>query len=189
MFLGCEALSSLTLPDSFDTSKVKDMSDMFDSCNSLSSLTLPAEFDTSSAEDFWAMFYNCSKLTSITQETPFDTSSAKNLGYMFYGCDSLGSLSLPESFDTSALVENRYTFDDFLGSKNTTSLTSLELPAAFFNTGYATADTFGSLAPLTQVTIHAASSMNAASQLPALKGSNIVCYETETGRVIGNESN
>ena len=85
----------------FDTSKVTNMSSMFDDCNSLTSLDL-SSFNTSQVTYMYQMFYNCSKLTSLDLSN-FDTSKVTYMYYMFCGCSSLTSLDL-SSFDTSQVT-------------------------------------------------------------------------------------
>ena len=58
MFYRCEALTDLTLGDSFDTSAVQDMNRMFCRCKSLTKLTLGDNFVTTNA-DTEDMFYDC----------------------------------------------------------------------------------------------------------------------------------
>jgi surface protein len=52
------SLTSLTLPDSFDTSNVTNMSSMFYNVSSLTLLTLPDSFVINSGTDTYAIFYN-----------------------------------------------------------------------------------------------------------------------------------
>ena len=125
MFYKMQSLASLTLPDSFDTSKVTNMGGMFRDMQSLTSLTLPDSFDTSRVTNMRDMFYNMQSLTSLTLPDSFDTSNVTDMGYMFEYMQSLTSLTLPDNFDTSNVTDMGCMFD---GVK---ALTSLTLPDSF----------------------------------------------------------
>ena len=83
----------------FNTSKVRDMSEMFSGCSALKSLDLSG-FNTSRVEDMSDMFWECRALKSITFGKGFDTSRVEDMSFMFYSCPSLVSLDL-SGFDTS----------------------------------------------------------------------------------------
>lgn len=70
MFQGCSSLAELTLPETFDTSNVTNMSYMFNGCM-LTELTLPESFDTSRVTDMYRMFFGCSSLERITYGDKF----------------------------------------------------------------------------------------------------------------------
>ena len=103
---------------SFDTSKVTDMSDMFNSMSNLTSLNL-SNFDTSQVTDMSYMFYNVYNLTTINLSN-FNTSQVKSMDYMFYGMSDLTSLNL-SNFDTSQVTDMSYMFVDVF------NLTTLDL--------------------------------------------------------------
>lgn len=63
MFDGCSGLKSLDLSN-FDTSKVTSMDSMFQNCSSLESLDLNG-WNTSNETDMPSMFYNCSNSLKI----------------------------------------------------------------------------------------------------------------------------
>ena len=63
MFDGCSGLKSLDLSN-FDTSKVTSMDSMFQNCSSLESLDLSG-WNTSNVTDMPSMFYNCSNSLKI----------------------------------------------------------------------------------------------------------------------------
>ena len=111
----------------FDTSKVTNMGNMFNSCNSLTSLDL-GSFNTSAVTSMNYMFSSCGSLKSLNVSS-FDTSTVKDMSYMFNGCYSLTSLDV-SSFDTSAVTNMYYMFN------NCSSLTSLDLSS--FNTSAVT---------------------------------------------------
>ena len=118
MFAYCYSLVSLNL-SYFDTSNVKDMSNMFGGCNSLTSLDLSNKFDTSNVTDMFGMFSCCIGLTSLDLSS-FDTSNVTDMSMMFDRCSGLTSLDLSK-FDTSNVTDMRGMFSECRG------LTSLDL--------------------------------------------------------------
>ena len=76
----------------FDTSKVKNMSNMFEQCISLKRIDL-SKFDTSSLIYMSNMFYNCESLTQIDLSN-FNTSKIYNIDRLCFGCNSLRYLDL-----------------------------------------------------------------------------------------------
>lgn len=85
MFNGC---SEMLYISQFDTSNVTNMNNMFQSCSSLT--TIP-HFDISKVTTMQSMLYGCSKLTSVPH---FDTSKVTNMGSIFQNCSSLKSVPL-----------------------------------------------------------------------------------------------
>ena len=71
-----------------DTSKVSDMSYMFEYCSSLVSIP---QLDTSNVTNMSGMFNGCRSLVLIPQ---LDTNSVTNMSYMFSNCYSLTHLKL-----------------------------------------------------------------------------------------------
>ena len=128
MFYNVKALTSLTLPDSFNTTNVGDMRGMFSGMEALTSLTLPDSFDTSNVEIMNAMFNNVKALTSLTLPDSFKTPSVTRMIYMFNGMEALTSLTLPDGFDTSNVENMEGMFN------NMKALTSLTLPDSFNTT-------------------------------------------------------
>ena len=122
MFNQCSNLTSLDL-SSFNTTNVDSFTGMFLYCKSLVSLNL-SNFDTSNATKMSRMFSHCSSLTSLDLSS-FNTSNVKSMSIMFSGCSSLTNLDL-SNFDTSKATSMSYMFDDC------SNLTSLDLSS--FNT-------------------------------------------------------
>lgn len=85
----------------FDTSKVANMSHMFNGMRNLTSLNL-SNFDTSKATDMGGMFFNMTNLTTLNLSN-FDTSNVTNMGSMFYGISNLTTLNL-SNFNTSQVT-------------------------------------------------------------------------------------
>ena len=123
MFYEIIALNS----SNFDTSKMTDMSWMFDNCLNLTTLDL-SNFDTSNVTNMSYMFSKCQSLTSLDLSN-FDTSRVTDMSYMFSYCSRLISLDL-SSFDTSNVTDMSYMFKDCSG------LTLLDL--SNFNTSKVT---------------------------------------------------
>ena len=101
MFDACSALTSLDV-SGFDTSRVTDMSYMFSGCSKLTSLDVSG-FDTSKVADMRGTFYDCTQLKSL-DVSGFDTSSVTDMYGMFGWCKALTSLDL-SGFDTSSVKE------------------------------------------------------------------------------------
>lgn len=86
MFCYCNRLTTIRFPYDSSTSKVTDMSCMFNINSSLTTIDLSC-FDTSSVTDMYRMFKQCSKLESLDLSS-FDLSNVENTEDMFYS-DSL----------------------------------------------------------------------------------------------------
>ena len=126
MFQNCRSLVSLDL-SSFNTGNVTNMNSMFAGCGSLTSLHL-SSFDTSKVTDMGLMFRNCWSLTLLNVSS-FKTTNVRNMDYMFAGCKQLTSLSLA-GFDTSSVTDMSEMFS------NCHSLQALNL--SNFNTSQVT---------------------------------------------------
>ena len=108
MFYEIIALNS----SNFDTSKMTDMSWMFDNCLNLTTLDL-SNFDTSNVTNMSYMFSECQSLTSLDLSN-FNTSKVTDMSYMFSYCSRFMSLDL-SSFDTSNVTDMSYMFEDCSG--------------------------------------------------------------------------
>ena len=126
----------------YDTSKVTNMSDMFNYCSRLTSLDL-SKFDTSNVTDMGYMFYHCSSLTSLDLSN-FNTANVTSMSNMFFGCGSLVELDLSK-FDTSNVTDMGYMFN------GCDSLVELDL--SNFNTANVTSmyGMFSKYAPLSKI--------------------------------------
>ena len=94
-------LCKLTSVPLLNTSKVTQMSNMFESCTKITTIPL---LDTSSVINMSNMFYNCTGLTTIPQ---LDTSKVENMGAMFYQCTQL--TSIPQ-LNTSKVLATSHMF-------------------------------------------------------------------------------
>ena len=115
---GSNAMTSLTLPTTFDTSNVTDMSNMFYSCGykAMTSLNLGANFITSSVTGMSYMFNSTgyTKMTSLNLGNQFNTSKVKTMLYMFNatGHEAMKSLNLGNLFDTSSVTSMVSMFEE-----------------------------------------------------------------------------
>ncbi|MCI8588052.1 MAG: BspA family leucine-rich repeat surface protein, partial [Bacilli bacterium] len=105
MFGKTNKLLSLDL-SSFNTSKVTDMSNMFNGCYTRT-LDL-SNFDTSQVTNMAYTFSECRMLQNLNLNN-FDTSNVTNMSYMFYYCYNLLSLDL-RSFNTSKVTTMSHMF-------------------------------------------------------------------------------
>lgn len=121
------SLTTVTGMELFDTSRVTNMSRMFDSCTKLTSLDV-SNFDTSKVTDMSYMFHNCYKPTSLDVSN-FNTANVTNMNSMFSTCEGLTSLDV-SNFDTSKVTDMHNMFNSCEG------LTSLDL--SNFNTSNVT---------------------------------------------------
>jgi len=95
LFNDCTSLTAVNNINSWDTSAVTSMGDMFSGCLAFNQAL---SFNTSVVTTMNSMFYNC---TSFNQSLSFDTSAVTDMSGMFYGC-SVFNQAL--SFDTSAVT-------------------------------------------------------------------------------------
>ena len=150
LFRGMKALTSLTLPTSFDTANVTSMGSMFYLMQSLTSLTLPTSFNTANVTNMESMFSGMSALASLTLPTSFDTANVTKMSSMFRDMQALTSLTLPTAFNTSKVTKMSYMFS------NMQALTSLTLPASFNTANVTSMDSmFRNMPALTSLTLPA----------------------------------
>lgn len=122
MFNGMRNLTTLNLSN-FNTSNVTDMGGMFFSMTNLTTLNL-SNFDTSKVTNMGSMFYGISNLTTLNLSN-FNTSQVTIMGGMFYGMSNLTTLNL-SNFNTSKTTDMRSMFNGM------TNLASLDISS--FNT-------------------------------------------------------
>ena len=91
-------LESINFNNNFNTSKVRNMSGMFEQLVNLKSIDV-SNFNTSKAVNMRALFYRCESLTELDVSN-FDTSKVTDMGWLFAQCTSLTNLNL-SSFNTS----------------------------------------------------------------------------------------
>ena len=122
MFNGMRNLTTLNLSN-FNTSNVTNMGGMFFSMTNLTTLNL-SNFDTSKVTNMGSMFYGISNLTTLNLSN-FNTSQVTIMGGMFYGMSNLTTLNL-SNFNTSKTTDMRSMFNGM------TNLVSLNISS--FNT-------------------------------------------------------
>lgn len=111
-----EGFSNLTYFDgleSFNTSRVTDMSSMFEGCSKIKSLTL-SNFNTSSCTDMQDMFADCISLKTLDISN-FNTLKVTNMAGMFVGCGNLANIYVCDKFTTASVVSST---DMFAGCTN-----------------------------------------------------------------------
>ena len=84
------------------------MKAMFQECKELISLNL-SNFNTSKVEDLSFIFNQCQKLKEIKGINNFNTSQVKNMSCMFQECNELENLDL-SNFDTSKITDLSFIF-------------------------------------------------------------------------------
>ena len=116
LFSSLTNLQTIQGLENLDTSKVTDMSAMFDECESLTNLDI-SNFDTSQVTNMYNMFVNCYKLTNL-DVSHFNTSQVTDMTGMFADCYGLTSLDVSH-WDTSHVTDMSWMFS---GCYNLTSL-------------------------------------------------------------------
>ena len=109
MFSGCSALTTVVFDPDFDTSKVTDMSNMFDDTGSLEELDLSG-FDTSCVTKMNGMFTDSGVVE--LDLTSFNTANVSDMTEMFAGCGNLESLIFGNSFNTANVTKMDKMFQD-----------------------------------------------------------------------------
>ena len=117
MFEAAQNLTSIDLSN-FNTSNVEDMSKMFFFCRGLYQLDVSG-FDTKEVKSFNDMFFSCQRVSAI-DVTKFNTDNCENMAGMFYGCDSLSKVDVSK-FNTSKVTDMSSMFNSCY------SLTTIDL--------------------------------------------------------------
>ena len=93
MFCNCKSLSCLPkFMYDCDTSKVKDMSNMFDGCEKINRINDISDWNTSKVESMCKMFYGCASLENLENILTWNTKNVTDMSYMFYNCSKLKSI-------------------------------------------------------------------------------------------------
>ena len=117
MFEAAQNLTSIDLSN-FNTSNVEDMSKMFFFCRGLYQLDVSG-FDTKEVKSFNDMFFSCQRVSAI-DVTKFNTDNCENMAGMFYGCDSLSKVDVSK-FNTAKVTDMSSMFNSCY------SLTTIDL--------------------------------------------------------------
>lgn len=137
-FKGWQRLHIVDL-SGLDTSKLTDMSSMFEECENLDTLNLSG-VNASNVTNMSRMFFRCNSLKSLDL-SGLDTSHVTDMSYMFYniGCNSLDLSSL----DTSKVAKMRDMFS------STFSLRTIYASTKFIINTYSTKSMFSYCKDLT----------------------------------------
>ena len=92
LFSDLNNLKTIKWLETWNTSKVTDMSYMFYNCSKLENLDVRA-LDTSNVTSMSSMFYNCSKLKNL-DVSKWNTSNVTNMSSLFKYCESLVSVEM-----------------------------------------------------------------------------------------------
>ena len=92
LFADSRSLKTIKWLDTWNTSEILNMSQIFQNCTNLTWLDL-SSWDTSRVTNISNMFSNCSKLTTLDLSN-FDTSNVTNMSSMFAGSTNLEYLNL-----------------------------------------------------------------------------------------------
>ena len=103
----CNSRKTILDLRNFNTSKVKDMYQMFE--GTYLKDIIVSSFDTSNVEDMGSMF-ECTKVAFLDLRN-FSTSKVKDVGSMFLGCSDLKELRIG-TFDLSNVVNTSLIFED-----------------------------------------------------------------------------
>ena len=91
MFSKCRLLTELYISN-WKTSKIKDMSNLFNKCKSLKRLPDIPNWNTQNLESMSSLFNECESLESIPDISKWDTSKVKDMSNLFNKCKSLKRL-------------------------------------------------------------------------------------------------
>lgn len=130
-FRSCNSLTSLSdVEQTWDTSNVTNMNNMFTYCYALTSLNV-SNWNTSSVADMSYMFAYCHALTPLDASS-WNTVSVNNMNYMFAYCYALTSLDL-SSWNTSNVTNMDHMFYNCMtlasldvSDWNTSSVTNMD---------------------------------------------------------------
>lgn len=115
LFADYSSLQEIKFGDCFDTSRVKDMSQMFAGCRMLRKIDFRG-CDTSAVTDMTRMFYNCDALKELDL-SGFNTSLITTMCGMFHGCTNLEQIHVGK-FQTNRVEDMSYMFADCMVLKN-----------------------------------------------------------------------
>jgi len=104
LFFDCTSLTTINNINSWDTSAITTMAEMFSGCIAFNQAL---SFDTSSVTDMNQMFYNC---TAFNQPLSFDTSAVEFMNRMFR--DATAFNQNISSFNTGAVTDMSQMFKD-----------------------------------------------------------------------------
>ena len=122
MFAGCTSLPRIDV-QCFDMSKVTNMSGMFAYCSVLNPILLPLKMSLDSVMNMSSMFYDCYTLTDI-DISHVSQLNAINMSKLFCNCSSLKYVNLPKNLNLSTNLTGLFFFCLSLESINMQGLFS-----------------------------------------------------------------
>ena len=111
LFGDIKNLKTIEWLESWDTSNIENMNQLFFSCGGLTWLNL-SNFDTSNVTNMGVMFYWCTSLINLDLSR-FDTSKVQDMNVMFYNTPNLKTIYASEKFVTTALSWDNSSKDMF----------------------------------------------------------------------------
>ncbi|TAE10754.1 MAG: BspA family leucine-rich repeat surface protein, partial [Bacteroidetes bacterium] len=125
MFAGCTAFTGNASMNSWNTSTVTDMRDMFNSATAFNQNI--GSWNTSLVTNMTAMFYNASAFNQNIGT--WSTGAVTNMSYMFYGAttfnQNIGSWNTSAVTNMSFMFSNATVFNQNIGSWNTSLVTNM----------------------------------------------------------------
>ena len=111
MFSNCNSLISFK-DNNLDTSKITNLSNLFNGCKKLSELSDISKWDTSQVSDMSCMFKGCELLLNIPDISIWDTSNVTDMNSMFSKCSSLITLPDISIWNISKVTDMSSMFED-----------------------------------------------------------------------------
>jgi len=99
MFQQCNKIEYLDLSN-FNTSKVEDLSFIFNQCQKLKEIKGINNFNTSQVKNMSCMFQECNELESLDLSN-FDTSKVDDINNIFFSCYKLKEIKGINNFNTN----------------------------------------------------------------------------------------
>lgn len=109
MFSQCHNLTNINGLETWDVSKVTDMSNMFEHSELIEFLDLSG-WDISNVTDIRGMFRGCKKLNTIKGIENLNTSNVTEMRFVFANCEYLRKIDL-SNWDTSKVTNMRNMFE------------------------------------------------------------------------------
>lgn len=103
LFNNCTGLKEIEFGEDFDTSKITDMSRMFQNCRELVSVNVK-DFNTENVQYMGSIFSGCEKLETI-DISGWNTISATSMNSLFNNCQNLKSITFGENWTTENVID------------------------------------------------------------------------------------
>ena len=165
-FSNFSSLTEIENLNLLNTSKVTDMSDMFNSCSKLTALDL-SNFDTSNVTNMLMMFYRCSNLSSLDLSN-FNTDKLVRTNQMFFNCSRLTTLDV-SNFNTNLVTEYGQMF--YFAKSGITIKVADETEQAWFNSRLNDVSLSGTVIPIRNLKIN-----NSTTSVTVTNNRNVTLY-------------